>query len=449
VKLIPMLALAAALCSTTVSMSAQADSADDALMRAIHAGDTAKVTQALKQGAKLNKPRADGSLPLAWAVETQNPALVALLLTKGAKADLGDAQPQSFSPLVVACQRGDPAIVAALLDSGADVKRTTSTGISPLALCAGNSSVAMVKRLLELGAPVDAADDSGQTPLMWAAAKGQLASLQLLLNQGAEINRTTAKGFTPLFFALTSKTPDTALALLEAGANADYVAPDGTTLVQMAIYQQQFVVAEQLVQRGVDFNAIDRNGNQLLHAAVRHRQLPLVNALLAKGANPNALTGTSAVVWRYEVNFTSRPYVTYPQTPLLLAAELGDTAIMRALVAAGADVNFRAQDGTSLVLAAVRSNASALSLALSLAPDVKATNKRGETALHLLLGYSFYMPMTVEQISAMLLVLAQKGAPIDLADSSGKTPLAIAQLEDFRAKPEFATAFQLSPQVKL
>lgn len=444
-KLIPLLALAAAIFSTT----AQADPADDALMRAIYAGDTAKVAQSLKQGAKLNKPRADGSLPLAWAVETQTPALVALLLVNGAKADPGDTQPQSFNPLVVACQRGDPAIVTALLDAGADVKRTTSTGISPLALCAGNSSVAMVKRLLELGSPVDAADDGGQTPLMWAAAKGQLASLQLLLDQGADIQRTTASGFTPLLFALTSKTPDPALALLEAGANADYVAPDGTTVVQMAIFQQQFAVAEQLVQRGVDLNAIDRNGNQLLHAAVRNRQLPLVNALLAKGANPNALTGTSAVVWRYEVNFTSRPYVTYPQTPLLLAAELGDTAIMRALVAAGADVNFRAQDGTSLVLAAVRSNASALALALSLAPDVTATNQRGETALHLLLGYSFYMPMTVEQISAMLVVLAQKGAPIDLADRSGKTPLAIAQLEDFRAKPEFATAFQLSPKVKL
>ncbi len=429
-KLIPMLALAAALCSTTV---AQAESADDALMRAIYAGDTAKVTQALKRGANLNKPRPDGSLPLAWAVETQNPVLVSLLLGKGAKVNPVSEQPPSFSPLVVACQRGDPTIVAALLDAGADVNRTTSTGISPLALCAGNSTVAMVQRLLALGAKVDAADDTGQTPLMWAAAKGQGAAVKLLLDNGAELNRVTAKGFTPLFFALTSKTPDTALMLLDAGANEDYVAPDGTSLVQMAIYQQQFAVAERLIQRGADLTAYDRNGNQLLHAAVRNRQLPLVQTLLAKGANPNALTGTSAVVWRYEVNFTSRPYVTYPQTPLLLAAELGDTDIMRALVAAGADVNFRAQDGTSLVLAAVRSNA----------------NNSGKTALHLLLGYSFYMPMTIEQIAAMFEVLAAQGARISLADSSGQTPLDIAKREDFKAKAEFASAFHLSSKVQL
>jgi ankyrin repeat protein len=425
-----MLALAAALCSTTV---AQAESADDALMRAIYAGDTAKVTQALKRGANLNKPRPDGSLPLAWAVETQNPVLVSLLLGKGAKVNPVSEQPPSFSPLVVACQRGDPTIVAALLDAGADVNRTTSTGISPLALCAGNSTVAMVQRLLALGAKVDAADDTGQTPLMWAAAKGQGAAVKLLLDNGAELNRVTAKGFTPLFFALTSKTPDTALMLLDAGANEDYVAPDGTSLVQMAIYQQQFAVAERLIQRGADLTAYDRNGNQLLHAAVRNRQLPLVQTLLAKGANPNALTGTSAVVWRYEVNFTSRPYVTYPQTPLLLAAELGDTDIMRALVAAGADVNFRAQDGTSLVLAAVRSNA----------------NNSGKTALHLLLGYSFYMPMTIEQIAAMFEVLAAQGARISLADSSGQTPLDIAKREDFKAKAEFASAFHLSSKVQL
>ena len=257
-KLIPMLALAAALCSTTV---AQAESADDALMRAIYAGDTAKVTQALKRGANLNKPRPDGSLPLAWAVETQNPVLVSLLLGKGAKVNPVSEQTQSFSPLVVACQRGDPTIVAALLDAGADVNRTTSTGISPLALCAGNSTVAMVQRLLALGAKVDAADDTGQTPLMWAAAKGQGVAVKLLLDNGAELNRVTAKGFTPLFFALTSKTPDTALMLLDAGANEDYVAPDGTSLVQMAIYQQQFAVAERLIQRGADLTAYDRNGN--------------------------------------------------------------------------------------------------------------------------------------------------------------------------------------------
>lgn len=446
-KLIPILASAISL----MSMIAVAVPADDDLMRAINTGDTEKVSQALKAGAKLNVQRPDGSLPLAWAAESQNPALVKLLLDKGAKPDvvLNGTQPQNFTPLTVACQRGEPAIVDALLDAKADVNRATNTGISPLALCAGYSSSVIVKRLLELGAKVDAADETGQTPLMWAATKGQLDTLQLLLGNGADINRVTPKGFTPLFFAMSSGDPQAPMVLLDAGADASYVAPDGTSAVQMAIYQKQFVVADALIKRGVDLNAYDRNGNQLLHAAVRNKQLQLVETLLAQGANPNALTGTSAVVWRYEVNFTSRPYVTYPKSPLLLAAELGAIDIMRALVAAGADVNFRAEDGTNVVLAALSSNAETLSLALSFAPDINIVNKSGKTALHVLLGYSFYMPLTIEQIAAMFDVLASQGANINLADSSGTTPLDIAKREDFKAKAEFAGAFHLSPKVKL
>jgi ankyrin repeat protein len=450
-KLIPILAMALAttVLASLVPITALATPADDALMRAIQAGDTAKVSRAIKSGAQLNKPRPDGSLPLAWAAETQNPALVKLLLDKGAKPDAGDSQPQSFSPLVVACQRGEPAIVAALLDANAEVNRPASTGIPPLALCAGYSSTAIVKRMLELGAQVEAADETGQTPLMWAAAKGQLDTMQLLRSKGADINRVTSKGFTPLFFALTSGNPAAATALLDAGADVGYVAPDGTTVVQMAIYQKQFAIAEALIKKGVDLHAYDRNGNQLLHAAVRNKQLQLVETLLAQGANPNALTGTSAVVWRYEVNFTSRPYITYPKTPLQIAAELGQPDIMRVLVVSGADVNFRADDGTTLVLAAVSSNAETLSLALSYAPDINITNNNGKTALHVLLGYTFYMPLTIEQIADMFEVLAKHGANINRPDNKGQTPLTIARHDEFKAKPEFAKAFHLSSKVKL
>lgn len=446
-KLFPILATLAALIS--VSAGAASVPANDALMRAIQAGDTAKAAQAIKAGAQLNKPRADGSLPLAWAAETQNPAVVKLLLDKGAKPDAAASESTSFSPLVVACQRGDAAIVAALLDAGAQVNRVASTGVSPLALCAAHSSTVIVKRLLDLGAQVDAADSTGQTPLMWAAAKGQIETMQLLLSKGANINRATAKGFTPLFFALTSGNSAAAETLLDLGADPRYVAPDGTTVVQMAIYQKQFSIAERLIKNGVDLTAYDRNGNQLLHAAVRNKQLPLVQTLLAQGANPNALTGTSKVVWRYEVNFTSRPYITYAKTPLLLAAELGATDIMRALVTAGADVNFRMEDGTSLLLAAVSSNAEAVELALSFAPDVHITNNNGKSALHVLLGYTFYMPFTLDQISAMLEVLAKHGADIHKADGKGTTALDIARQEEFKAKAEFAKVFNLSSEVKL
>jgi ankyrin repeat protein len=235
---------------------------------------------------------------------------------------------------------------------------------------------AKISHAVKAGAKLNAQRPDGSLPL--AAANGKLDTLQLLLGKDADINRVTPKGFTPLFFAMSRGNPQAPMMLLDAGADASYVAPDGTSAVQMAIYQKQFSVADALIKRGVDLNAYDRNGNQLLHAAVRNKQLQLVETLLVQGANPNTLAGTSSAVWRYEVNFTSRPYVTYPKSPLLLAA--------------------------------VSSNAETLSLALSFAPDINIANKSGKTALHVLLGYSFYMPLTIEQIAAMFDVLSRQGA---------------------------------------
>ncbi len=432
--------LAFGLCAAGMA-SAEPQTQHKRMLQALHLGDAVKLQHALDDGANPNQTLPDGSLPLAWAADSQSPELVITLLKAGAKPD-AVTRIENFSPLVTACQRGEPAIVAALLDAGADVKRATTTGITPLALCAGNSSPAIVARLLEKGAKVDAADDTGQTPLMWAAAKGQVDNIKLLLAaDAAGINRTTPKGFSPLMFALASGNPEAPLTLINAGSDIGYVAPDGTSMVQMAMYRQQYAVAELLINRGVDLNAYDRNGNLLLHAAVLAKQPQLVSLLLAKGANPNALTGTSKVVWRYEVNFTSRPYVTYPKSPLLLAVERGAPEIMKTLVAAGADTKFRIDDGTNLVLAAVTTDPATLEQAYRLAPDMNVTNKRGQTPLLSLMNGASYLPITNPQLHELFKVLSKHGARIDIADTKGQTPKDLAKTEEFRAKTEFADVF--------
>lgn len=429
---------ALSLCAAIANAKPQSDQAR--LMQALYAGDVAKLQQALDDGANPNYALPDGSLPLAWAADSQSPELVSTLLKAGAKPD-AKTSIDNFSPLVSACQRGEPAIVSALLNAGANVKRTTATGISPLALCAGNSSPEIVARLLEKGAVVDAVDETGQSPLMWAAAKGQVENIKLLVKAGADANRTTKKGFTPLMFALASANPEAPLALINAGSDIAYVAPDGTSMVQMAMYRQQYGVAELLINRGVDLNAYDRNGNLLLHAAVLAKQPQLVSLLLAKGANPNALTGTSKVVWRYEVNFTSRPYVTYPKSPLFLAVEQGVPEIMQILVAAGADTKFSIEDGTNLVLAAATTDPATLEQAFRLAPDMNVTNKRGQTPLLSLMNGASYLPITNPQLHELFKVLSKHGARIDIADAKGQTPADLAKTEEFRAKTEFADVF--------
>ncbi len=440
-----LLALSVSSAALTLSLyagvvGAKSPSDHERLMQALHLGVAVKLQQALDDGANPNQALPDGSLPLAWAADSQNPELVIALLKAGAKPD-AITSIANFSPLVTACQRGEPKIVAALLDAGADVNRATATGITPLALCAGNSSPEIVARLLEKGAVVDAIDETGQSPLMWAAAKGQVENIKLLVKAGADANRITKKGFSPLMFALMSSNPEATLALIEAGSDIAYKAPDGTSMVQMAMYRKQYEIAEVLINHGVDLNTYDRNGNLLLHAAVLAKQPQLVSLLLEKGANPNALTGTSQVVWRYEVNFTARPYITYPKSPLFLAVEKGAPEIMKILVAAGADTKFSIEDGTNLVMAAVVTDPATLEQAFLLAPNMNVTNKRGQTPLLSLMNGASYLPLSNVQLHELFKVLSKHGARIDIADAKGQTPKDLAKVEEFRAKTEFADVF--------
>ncbi|MES2604866.1 MAG: ankyrin repeat domain-containing protein [Pseudomonadota bacterium] len=407
--------------------------ADELLMRAVRSGDHA-TAEKLVASTDVNHLLPDGSTPLAWAVESQDVAMVQLLLKAGASPRVANSA--SVAPLLIACEYGDAAIIDMLLAAEADVNATRSDGITPLAICAGNAKAATVERLIAAGATIDQTDHAGQTPLMWAAAKGRIETIQLLLKHGADVNRITAKGFTPLFFAVKSGEPAAPVVVLEAGGNPDHVGPGNTSVVQLAMYQQDFAFAARMIERGVDLTAFDRNGNQLLHAAILADQPALVRQLLAKGASADVMTGTSLVEWRFERNFKSSDYYVPPKTPLLLAAERGAASIMRMLADAGADTSLRAEDGTSIVLAAAASGTmAALEVALELEPDPNVTNKSGDTPLHLLLNSGGRTDGSPAEYAPMMQLLAMKGARTDISNRRGRTAadLAIDAESDVKA----------------
>ncbi len=423
--------------------------AADTLMTAVKSGSTARVKQQLENGLTPNILLPDYSSPLAWAVDQQNRAMVESLLEAGAEPDLAGSEKNNFSPLLLACLRGDAHIVLALIEAGANVHRSTHDDITPFALCAGHSSTSTLDALLQQGANPLALNQQGQSPLMWAAANARTENIEWLLAQEASLNQSTVSGFTPLFFAIKSGRPEPVFLLIEHGADIHATVQDGTTAVQLAMYQHQYAVAAYLVAQGANLKAYDRNGDQLLHAAVKARQPALVSTLLEHGADPNALTGESQVVWRYEVNFTAAPYITYAKSPLLLAAEKGSADIMRILLNAGADPTFKSGDGNSVLHAAAQSKPDTLALAITLAPDINTQNARGQTALHQLLNLGTDKDTTKEDIAQMLTMLASAGARPDLENDSGKTPFSIATRGQHRSKDAFIAAFGNPPQDQL
>src|SRR5262249_354195 len=135
---------------------------------------------------------------------------------------------------------------------------------------------------------------SMRTPLMWAAYHNDVRMARLLLERGADPNQSTYFG-NPLSHGCWSNS-------LEA--------------------------AELLIARGANVSARDALANFPPPAGAAGSEAPrrrLGKLLLATGADPNATGGEPVGAFGL-----------VPQTPRLIAEKRGQTAIVDALVAAGA-----------------------------------------------------------------------------------------------------------------
>lgn len=302
--------------------------------------DQAQV-DALTRKIDVNSPLPDKSSLLAWAVETQEPALVRLLLSRGATVNPDGGN--RFSPLIEACRYGNQEIIIALLEQGADPNAAIEDGTNAVQLCAASAPPHIMASLIEHGASITAANDYGQTALMFAANAGNSETMRYLADAGAQINQQTQQGYSPLFFAIKSHNLTAVKTALALGADLSATAKDGTTAAQLAVYAKnyEFLIwytteLETLMSKEAARNvltAFDRDGYQLLHAAVKANQPELVAALLNAGADPLTVSQPSTLSWRYEANFKTENYIPPQLTPLALAQQNKLEAIAQMLQA--------------------------------------------------------------------------------------------------------------------
>jgi len=111
-------------------------------------------------------------------------------------------------------------------------------------------------------------------------------------------------------------------------------------------------------------------------------------------------------------------------TPLMRAAKNADVAMMRVLVAHGADPNRATRAGMTPLLFAIgpgrrksaKDTLEAVKVCLDAGANVNATNANGETPLH----------AAVAQGDALVRLLSERGANLDARDKQGRTPLDVA-----------------------
>ena len=315
-------------------------SGETALMTAARTGRADAVKALLARGANANAQEAKkGQTALMWAMAERHLETARVLIEGG--ADVNARSFGGFSSLLFATREGDVATARLLLAHGSDVNEVAADGTSALHVAAMRGHVQFAKYLLEQGADPDASGP-GYTAMHFAAGRwestftqdypaapgewGVLGGLPTasareelitaLLQHGADPDvRLTTKppslagvnvGGATAFY-LAAGAGDVAVMRLLLGYGTDPALTTGrqeTPLMAAAGSMLMLTVgsgvgfrrqesrhldaARLCLEVGIDVNAADEAGNTALHVAARKGFDPMIEFLVAEGAAVNA-----------------------------------------------------------------------------------------------------------------------------------------------------------------
>ena len=242
----------------------------------------------------------------------------------------------SPSRLYDAIRTNDLVGLQAMVHSATDANSKDDSGKTPLMYAAAVGSIDAVKFLIDKGADVNAQNESGLTALMLAVT--DLPKVRLLVDRGANVNATTKLGRTALFLAAMSDDSAAIVRLLVA-KGADVKSRDmfENTILNAAAAGNDTETIRLVIDAGVDVDAAAITGLTPLMLAAGQSNVRAVKLLLAKRADVNAV---AARPFMYDfAPPKSGPTVVNVYTPLLMAAAVGPPELIQMLLDAGANVN--------------------------------------------------------------------------------------------------------------
>lgn len=410
-----------------------------ALHWAVYNNDAVLVDRLLAAGANPNARNDYNSTPLAEAAVVGNPTVIGKLLKAGADVEAANADGQTA--LMVVARSSNLEAAQLLLKAGAQVNaREAWRGQTALMWAAAQSQPEMVRLLIKHGADVNARSrlthferqvtaeprmqqrpPGGFTPLLYAARSGCLACARELVRGGADINTPDPEGITPLIMADLNFSFDVAAFLVKEGAQlnvwdtwgrsplyavvdmntvptggrADRPSSDatsGTELVKMMLehganpnLQLKLVPPLRSLRDDRGPDAVLQPGTTPLARAAKGGDVEVVRLLLAHGANPALPTvqGVTPMMMAAGTGYAERDSRGRYQT------EDEARQVIQLLLDAGADINARANDGsTALHGAASRGRNALVNLLMAHDADPTIKDTRGRTAADVAAGVS-------------------------------------------------------------
>jgi ankyrin repeat protein len=476
---------AARLVNSHAAVNERDDTGATALMWAAQRSNVDLTQRLLEAGANPNLRDKGGLGPLQIAVENRASAIALALIEHG--ADARSVSENGETALMAAAKIGDTTIMQALLDHHADVNaREQQFNQTALMWAAGHP--AAVRLLLQHGAsisartktwkvseavykpryrPLDAnpwlhekeyqSEKGGQTPLFFAIQADDVESVKALLDAGANVNDRSADGNTPLLFALTKWNPglgrrcdmhdypvvfdpNPAIAnlLLDRGASS--------TVKNGAGYTPLHGAALALVPR-VKLNEFCRlpsiHIDEVKDTATASVEigvgLSLVKRLVEAKADPNAqvIYPVAGPVGQVHISF-----IRTGSSALHIAASTGNVALLSALLDHGGNPDLIREDGHSPLSLAVQVDSLPLvqllaSRGVNLGrtytpadPIVESYRQDGTTDAKPRGDQTLLHIAAAAGASSVVPFLASKGLSMDAKDSSGETPLMLAESQE-------------------
>ena len=412
-----------------------------ALSEAAIGGYTAVIAALLARGAEPNLANPEGETPLMAVARTGNVEAAKLLLDAGADANAIELWGQQSALMWAAAQR-QPAMMKLLIARGAQVD-------------ARGAVRNWERKVIREPRPKDM-NQGGFTPLLYAAREGCIECAKELVAGGADLDLPDPHRVTPLNMALLNLHFDLAAYLIEAGADINkwdlygrsplYLAADMSTIPVMG------------------------NGEMVVLPSMdKLKALDVARLLLDKGANVNAQLKRRPPYRNVPQDRGGDSILSMGATPLLRAARAGDTPMVQLLLEHGALVDLPSNQGVTPLMAAAgveyglrvtrgrnRTEEGVLTTMRALldaGADIEARNfvePQGEAAAHLLVieqrlsdyrydyrGRQVPSPRAVPHRTALhgaamkgftsiVKFLGENGADLYAKDANGRTALDLA-----------------------